>query len=572
MSTRLFLTVVLCAAFAGCGGDEPKQAATIFVAKSIVTMNPDQPRAEAVAVVGDRVLAVGSLAEVEAACEGREVSTDRTFADHVISAGFIDPHLHPFLGAILMPMDFVAPEDWNFIEKQSKGVTTPEAYLAAMKALEASKPEGEWLWTWGYHRSFHGDVNRPELDAISKTRPIIQWHRSFHEIVMNTAALEALGITKADVEGKPQSSWEDGHFYENGLIVAAPKILPILMEPTRWKRGLRMQLSNMQARGIVCIADLAAGSFGDRELELMKSVFDTDDVPMRTYLIPLAKFLYDQFDGDSAKIAEHLRSWSKHDGKRVTFLTKHAKLLADGAFFSQYMQLRDGYEDGHEGEWIMAPEALQKSVRALWDEGIQIHVHVNGDLGVKSALDALDACLQATPREDHRYTLEHLGICWPEQMARAAKLGCCVSGNPFYLHSMGEKYAEVGVGMLRAKHIFRAGSVVKNGLPLALHSDCLMAPADPLLLAWCAVNRQGLSGRVLGPDEKISVQEAMEAITIDAAYVLRKEDDLGSIEPGKRADFTILEEDPFEVDPVRLKDIAVWGTVFEGRKVPAATR
>ena len=188
---------------------------------------------------------------------------------------------------------------------------------------------------------------------------------------------------------------------------------------------------------------------------------------------------------------------------------------------------------------------------------------------MKAALDALDACMKANPREDHRFTLEHLGLCWPQQMERAGKLGACVSANPFYLHSMGEKYSEVGVGVLRAKHISRLGAVVRNGMRLALHSDCLMAPCDPLLLAWCAVNRLGLSGKVLGPDEKISVHEALEGITIDAAFVLRQDHELGSIKAGKKADFAILGADPYEVDPVALKDIDVWGVVFEGRKVPA---
>ena len=365
--TLLMATIFL----AGCGEDEkPAGPATIFVAKKIITMEADQPTATAVAVAGDRILAVGDLASVKAACGDREVSVDESFADKVVMPGFVDPHVHPYIGAILMPMEFLAPEDWTFIEKQSEGVVTPEAYLERLKALEASMEDPEeWLWVWGYHRSFHGEVYRPQLDEISKTRPIVQWHRSFHEIILNTAAIEALGITKEDVEGKPQASWENGHLYETGLLVVAPAIVPKLMEPTRWKGGLKMLLDNMSANGITTIADLAAYGFGDQELDLLMEVFDADDVPMRTFLVPQAAGPYHKHKGDAKKMAAEIRSWWSRGGERVKFIN-NVKLAADGAFFSQFMQLKDGYLDGHHGEWIMPPQDIMGRGAASLGRGV----------------------------------------------------------------------------------------------------------------------------------------------------------------------------------------------------------
>lgn len=144
-----------------------------------------------------------------------------------------------------------------------------------------------------------------------------------------------------------------------------------------------------------------------------------------------------------------------------------------------------------------------------------------------------------------------------------------VSANPYYVSGFADKLGLNGLGKERADAMVRIGSVEKAGVSLSLHSDLPMGPANPLYLAWCAVNRITPSGRAARPDLGISVDEAVHAITINAAYSWRMEKDLGSIEPNKIANFTVLDEDPYAVPPMRLKDIKLWGTVFEGAKVPA---
>ena len=155
-------------------------------------------------------------------------------------------------------------------------------------------------------------------------------------------------------------------------------------------------------------------------------------------------------------------------------------------------------------------------------------------------------------------------------MLRAlATLGALVSANPYYLYDLGDKYAEVGLGADRAARIAPLGGLVRRGVPVALHSDFSMAPAAPLLLAWAAMTRQTQSGKVFGPQERLTLDQAMRAITIDAAYILQLEDRLGSIEAGKTADFTVLEQDPYQVGAAGLRQIKIWGTVFEGRVAQA---
>lgn len=148
-------------------------------------------------------------------------------------------------------------------------------------------------------------------------------------------------------------------------------------------------------------------------------------------------------------------------------------------------------------------------------------------------------------------------------------MGIWVSANPYYLWALGEKYAEIGLGPERAHHMVRLGSLEAHGVPISLHSDFTMAPAAPLLLAGIAASRVTESGRVLGPSEKVSVATALEGITIEAARAIRQGDRIGSIEVGKEADFSVLEANPFEVDPSRWHDLGIWGTVSNGRVIPS---
>jgi hypothetical protein len=184
-------------------------------------------------------------------------------------------------------------------------------------------------------------------------------------------------------------------------------------------------------------------------------------------------------------------------------------------------------------------------------------------------LDMLERRLNEKPRTDHRTVIVHFANSSEEQVERIRRLGAIVSANPYYPTAFADKYVE-GLGAERADVMVRAGSVLRNGIPLSYHSDLPMAPSAPLYLAWCGVNRITPSGRVAGPEQRITVDEALRAVTIEAAYSWRKEDHIGSIAPGKIANFTILEQDPYAIAPERLKDVPIWGTVFEGRAFPVA--
>jgi len=175
------------------------------------------------------------------------------------------------------------------------------------------------------------------------------------------------------------------------------------------------------------------------------------------------------------------------------------------------------------------------------------------------------------PRQDHRTVLVHFGFAAPEQVKRWVALGGIVSSNPYYVTALAGRYAQLGVGPERSVNMVPHGDVLKHGGSLSFHSDMPMAPAKPLQLVWAAVNRLTAEGEVMGPDHRVPLDLALKAITIDAAYSIQQEEEVGSIEVGKQANLTILGQSPYEVSPGELKDIAVWGTMLEGRVQPAPT-
>ena len=574
MIFRRWLTGLAILMLAGCSQQPPPPPVTaggdvvVYPAAGVITMDAMRPRAEAVAVADGRIVAVGDMPDIRRSLGELDYQVDTRFEDKYLLPGFIEPHLHPFLAGVLLPMQWITVHDWHLPGRELRGVRGQDAYRARLKDLEAGLGGEDWLWTWGYHQLFHGEISRAELDALSPTRPIVVWHRSFHEIYLNSAAIEALAIDVAAAAAHEQVDIESGHFYETGLEVALPGLLPKLFEPQRYVAALRQARDVIRAGGITTVVD---GAFGGLDLErefgaLVAAGWDTDLTPYRTFLLLDARTQGQRrTHGDVRKMVDFL---PRRDRGKIRFLPRQVKLFADGAAYSQLMQMSEGYLDGHEGEWLMTPAQLEAAARVYWEAGFQIHVHVNGDKGMDAVLDILQRLQQENPRRDHRFTLHHVAYARPDQAQRLADLGALVQANPHYLWALADKYAEVGLGRRRASNMVPMNSVVRSGARLAFHSDFPMAPAQPLRLAWSAVTRMTAGGNVLAPNEQITVHEALRGITIDAAYQIGREGDFGSIEAGKLADFTVLEQDPYGIPAAALKDIPIWGTVFEGALFP----
>ena len=584
--TTIFLLSAIASthALAQNSEDSPSSdSIVVYPARKIVTMEPALPEAGVVAVSGGRILAVGrNMEDLSAWLDGAEYRVDTRFEDKVILPGLIDPHLHPIMAAVLLPTAFITPEPWSLPSGDVEGAQSPEAYRARLvEALANDSGTGPFI-TWGYHQLWHGTMDRATLDAIEDTRPVIVWHRSFHEIIVNTSAMAYLKLDSRvafdTVLAKPgidpeHADFDTGHFSETALQAVLPRLQPIILSPAHLKRGFGMMRQMMLSSGVTTIADMATGIFASFEIEaaMIKAAFESDDVPARVLLVPMANSLIARKGSIEAAIAFLRKTEQSWNGHRV-LMNNRIKFLADGAFFSQFMQMNPpGYTDGHEGKWLTEPERLKEIATAFWDAGFVIHCHVNGDRGVDVVLDILEGLQAGLPRPDHRFTLEHFGYSTETQNRRLHALGALVSAQPNYLYVLSGKYAERGLGWDRASQISRLGSLESLGTVVALHSDMTMAPVDPLFLAWLATNRVNMEGDVMAPSERLSLHKALRAITIDAAYVLGMESEIGSIATGKRADFAILEQDPYKVGAEGLKDIPIWGVVFEGKAYAASS-
>ncbi|MFK7917574.1 MAG: amidohydrolase [Ilumatobacter sp.] len=563
---------------------------TMYTAATIVTMNERCPTADAVAVRDDRIVAVGSLDEVIAALGDAAYEVDESLADRVLLPGLIDQHLHPILGATTLATDVIATEDWVLPDRTYPAANSHEEYV--QRLTEADERMGvdaepdDWLFSWGYHELWHGELNREILDAVSNTRPIGVWQRSCHEFYLNTPALRAVGLLDRDLGAEVEAgtldagvaetaSIERGHFWERGnFVLVFPLVTPMLFAPERFARGLNQMVRYLHQNGVTAFnepgAILVPGAW-----ELYEQILGHEDTPFYSFFLTDGRGPAEQAMSHEATLERAERQLAMAPDGKLRFFDKQVKLFADGAIISQLMQMEDPYLDrdgnpnpDHHGAWLMEPDVFDERAKLYWDHGFQLHIHVNGDAGLEMVLDTIERRMAQNPRPDHRTVIVHFANSTEAQIDRIARLGCVVSSNPYYPVGFADKFGEVGLGPARADVMTRHRSVLDRRIPLSFHSDLPMGRSDPIGMMSCAVNRVTPSGRIAGPEQRITAAEALRAVTIDAAQSWRQEHELGSIEPGKIANFTVVDRNPLDVEPEALDGVSVVGTFFEGRWFP----
>ena len=310
--------------------------------------------------------------------------------------------------------------------------------------------------------------------------------------------------------------------------------------------------------GVTTATDLAA-RLSDETVALMQDVTDRDDYPA---CVVSLLFHGGVSPDDLIARAQELKTQSG-ENLRIGKI----KVVCDGSIqgFSARIRSPGYYNGAPNGLWYISPEHLKKILSDSLKLNLHVHVHTNGDEATELLLDTMEACLLEYPAADHRFTIQHCQLADAAQFRRMEKLGMCVNLFANHHYYWGDEHYKLTVGPERALRMNACATALKHNVPMAIHSDAPITPLAPLFTAWCAINRITASGRVQGEAERIQLHEALYAITLGAAYTLKMDGEVGSIETGKRADFAVLEDDPESIGPDKLKDVKVWGTVQGGR-------
>ena len=538
---------------------------TLYYGGDILTMEGNKPSyVEAVMVKEGKIIYAGEKANAVNNYAGKTVEVN--LKGKTMMPGFVEPHLHPSIAAIILGGDIIAPHDWDVPDGLKKGVEGHDAYLARIKESVAKYGKTDSvLFIWGYHQLWHGDLNRDILNKISPTKPIAVLHRSFHEVYLNDAAIKLMHVKEEDYKGNPQVEWERGHFFEGGWLALVPRIAPYLLNPKRYKKGLSDMSTLITKNGVTTVAEQG---FPESSFKMEYSMLQAEmakNPPYDVYNVLNGTQLYNANGKSNEKAYEWMQKASQYDTKNIKMLPKEVKLYADGAIYSLAMQMKDGYSDGFKGQWMTPLKLFKEQINFYWDKGYKIHIHANGDLGIQRCIDITREMMQRHPRKNHQLTLHHLGYFTAAQADEIQELGIEASVNPYYLWALTDKYSKYGLGKKRAQNMVPMKLLLDRNISFSLHSDFAMAPLEPLTLAWTTVNRMTSEGNFVSQDQRIDAYNALKGITINAARTLSLEDEIGSIKRGKRANFTLLEENPLKVEPMHIKDIKVLGVVYRGK-------
>ena len=554
---------------------ETGKGITVFVAKKIITMDPGWPEATAVAVRDGKILSVGSLEDLKPWLDKNPYKIDRTFETKVLLPGFVEAHGHPFIGgtSLTRPLLTYLPTARAY-GPPFPGVKTPEAAMAKLREYvgQAKSPD-ETVLAWGYDVIAMGgkQLNKTILDNISNTQPILVWDTSEHFVYANTAAMRKYQITKEDTKINGIEAGPDGE--PNGQFLGVTAATRILADPLTDLAQPGIALKNMKylmdlsrRSGVTTMSEMDFGAVNvDLEQVLFDRTFNDPKMPMRCMVVTDGATMR-ATKGDQA--VTFVQNLTQHNTDKLIF--NGVKFFSDDSFLSLGMVIENpGYIDGRKGLFITPPGEMVEAWLPWWKAGFHINVHTNGNGGNQATINALDGLMKAYPRTDHRFTLQHYGISTPEMARQVKVLGGQVSTNPYYLYTR----AEFGAPYLGSDRAYMAASVktlLDAGVVTSLHSDTPVGTPNPLEEVWIAVNRFGLSGKVRGPAERITLDQALRMVTIDAAYTLGIDEQVGSIRDGKFADFVVLEQDPHAAPVANIRDIKVWGTVSGGQIFPAS--
>jgi predicted amidohydrolase YtcJ len=520
---------------------------------NVITVDPLNPRAQAVAVKFGRILAVGRNDEMEPLI-GRDTRVTDVAGKTVIP-GLIDAHCHGMsAGRSALQID-CGPDAVSSIAETKKAI---------MERCKAT-PKGEWICGFSYDDTKLAEkrlLKRADIDEVAPEHPVFIRQVSGHIGMANSQALTKANLSKESpdpVGGKlgrdPATRELDGTVYETAQEMFTRGTDPIIppLKPEQDREAIKLMCSRATSIGITSAAEAIVDPIMFRALQ---AALGGGELTMRIYMLFHVDYLDDL-------IGAGLRTGFGDDWLRLGAI----KILGDGAIAGRTAYLSEPYVGTEDDYGIIAtpPEKLDEELMTAHKAGFQIAVHANGDKYIGMTLDAYEKAIQAYPREDHRHRIEHCTVLNPELLSRIKRLGIVAVPFGSYIYYHGEKMGFYGEK--RLSMMFAHRSLLDAGVPVGGSSDHTCAPWFPLAGIQSCVTRKSYTGEVLGPEQRISPEEALWVYTMGSAYASFEENTKGSIEEGKLADMVVLEEDLTNVEPEQIKDIPIMATMVGGRFV-----
>jgi len=524
----------------------------VFRGGPILTMNSEQPEAEAVAVRGSRILAAGSLESVTAqAAPGARVIN---LQGRTLMPGLIDPHMHN---------TFVLFEDW--VDVSPMAVPDFEGVQRKIRDAAHKAAGGAWVRVQQFDPSITQGAMIPDLPLLDKwvpDKPLFMIESNGHVAYANSYALKLAGINRYTPDPPLARFVRDatgnltGRLEESNAMLPFIEKMPVLSAFEMQARIKRM-LNHAASVGCTALHDCGIGmQGGTAELDLLDAIM-ADDPPVR-YRGMLVSTLMDDWEKSGIKPGrgndqfriDGIKAWSDGSNQAYTGYQRENYLGRNSRGSLNYTlpQLTDVIRRAHAGGW-------------------QIGVHANGDAGIDTTLQAYEAVLKSAPRADHRHRIEHCSILHPDQIEKMHMLGVSPSFLIGHVRWWGKAFRDRILGPERARFYDPCASALAGKLRISLHSDWNVTPIEPLRYVEDAVARiMNEGGGVFFGEERIPVQAALRAVTVDAAWQCRMDDIVGSLEVGKYADFTIVEENPMQVESTKISKIKVSETWVAGRQ------
>lgn len=527
-------------------------ADVIFQGGTVLTMKADAPRAEAVAIRDGRIVALGTASEISAykGPDTRIVDLD----ERTLMPGMIDPHMHSV---------FVVLTDWIDVSP----ITTPAFDDIWNKLREgvARAREGEWVRAKQFDPSITANARIPtlaDLDMLAPNNPFFMLESNGHIAYVNSKAMELVGISQLS-QDPPQGRFDhDANGQLSGRLEEAAAFTPFIAKmplpnAAEIQTLIRNMMDDAASKGCTALHDCGIGMMsGGGDIALLDAVM-AQNPPVR-YRGMLISTIMEQWE----KLV--IKPGHGNDSFRIDGM----KAWADGSNQAMTGYQRENYlGTDQRGALNYTPEQLTNALRIAHNAGWQVAVHANGDAAIDTTIAAYETVLREKPRNDHRHRIEHCSVLHPAQMVKMKELGLSPSFLIGHVRWWGKAFRDRILGPERAKFYDPCASALAAGLRISFHSDWNVTPIEPLRYVEDAVTRiMNEGGDVFFANERIGVDAALKAVTLDAAWQCRMDNICGSLEPGKYADMTILEQDPTSVASTDIKAIKVSETWIAGEK------